>query len=166
MGTRSWVWLTCQLYANRIGQSFRKCGLSPLLTVHRAGGGSHMSVLRRRRHGGPERRAQLRTDFLVGNSLPRSQERAVPLTYVLDSAAGQRSGILPALPIRRWQRVTTEDMFALLMKDFEAKGATVGHAYPRLFSPARGRAPFGMTRILWITLLLSAVPPAVRGWSA
>lgn len=44
---------------------------------------------------------------------------------------------------------TTEDMFNLLMKDFEAKGATVGRTpvFPPTVFP-RGRALFGMTRHL------------------
>ncbi|EMV7826368.1 hypothetical protein AADC05_004912, partial [Salmonella enterica subsp. enterica serovar Lubbock] len=44
---------------------------------------------------------------------------------------------------------TTEDMFRLLMKDFEAKGATVGRTpvFPPTVFP-RGRALFGMTRHL------------------
>ncbi|EAA4374030.1 hypothetical protein DPD48_26130, partial [Salmonella enterica subsp. enterica] len=44
---------------------------------------------------------------------------------------------------------TTEDMFRLLMKDFEAKGATVGRTpvFPPTVFP-RGRALFGMTRYL------------------
>ncbi|WP_155027399.1 hypothetical protein [Enterobacter ludwigii] len=44
---------------------------------------------------------------------------------------------------------TTADMFSLLMKDFEAKGATVGRtpAFPTTVFP-RGRVLFGMTRHL------------------
>lgn len=44
---------------------------------------------------------------------------------------------------------TTEDMFRLLMKDFEAKGATVGRTpvFPPTVFP-RGRVLFGMTRHL------------------
>lgn len=44
---------------------------------------------------------------------------------------------------------TTEDMFRLLMKDFEAKGATVGRTpvFPPTVFP-RGRTLFGMTRHL------------------
>ncbi len=97
---------------------------------------------------GQERRAQLRP-ILVGKfGLLGRQEKTVLLTLRPDSAADD-SAFATSYQSDAGSVYTTEDMFRLLMKDFEAKGATVGRTpvFPDCSSPRR--ALFGMTSSIY-----------------